>query len=111
MPLANLRQLSDHNDLGHHKRIDQSKGKGQTYDVKFAQQEHAVRREGAKEKGQVQGKYNQLLELVEGLLLQAWSGRTFIIHHFAAPRVSPGNRNASPARSSVTRRTASLVFS
>jgi len=77
---AQVQVLSYENDLANYQGIDQRSAVVEIRDVKLVQHEHFVRRDGAEEKGQLQGNPREVLKLMGDLLLQVGSFGILAIH-------------------------------
>ena len=67
--LAKARVFSYENNFGNHEGIDQRSDIVEIRVMQVVQQEHLVRRKGAKEKPQIERDPDKLLKLMDGLLL------------------------------------------
>jgi ribosomal protein S24E len=69
MFLAKVRVFSYENDFGNHESVNQAGDIIEIRVVELVEQEHFVRRNGAKEKRQIYRNRDKLLKLMDGLLL------------------------------------------
>ena|SRR6202040_1623106 len=69
--VADMYGLSYEDHFRDHQRVDQCGSIGEVRNMEPAEQEHAVGRERAKEKGQIQKEYGNFPKFPSGLLLQA----------------------------------------
>jgi hypothetical protein len=72
--------IPDQNNFGDNERVNQRSSIGEIRYVEFVKQQHAIRRQRAKEEGQVQEDYGEILKFVSHHLFQAGLLGIFITH-------------------------------
>jgi hypothetical protein len=80
--LAKVRVFSYENDFGNHEGVDQRSDIVEIRVTQVVQQEHLVRRNGAKEEPQIEGDRDKLPKLMDGPLLQVRRFGIFVAHEF-----------------------------
>jgi hypothetical protein len=93
MFLAKAYVFPDQNDFGDHEGVNQRSSIGEIRDLELVEQQQAIGRYGAEEKGEVYKDYGKFLKLVSSLLFEA--GLTGIFITRALP--FPSDRRCRPS--------------